>query len=80
MKQRPRRYITDSEMSLIWDRWQKGESLNSIARELGRGHSAVHGAFAKTGGIRPAKRRRSRRALMLSECEEISRCDGQCTA
>jgi hypothetical protein len=24
MKQRPRRYITDSEMGLIWDRWEKG--------------------------------------------------------
>ncbi len=80
MKQRRRRYFTDSELAFAWDRWQKGESLNSIARELGRGHSAVQGAFAKTGGIRPAKRRRSRRALMLSEREEISRCDGQCTA
>ena len=23
MKQRPRRYFTDSEMALVWDRWQK---------------------------------------------------------
>ncbi len=73
MKQRPRRYITDSEMSLIWDRWEKGESLNAIARDLGRYHSAVQGALARTGGIRPTPRRRSRLALSLAEREEISR-------
>ena len=54
MKQRRRRYFTDSELELAWDRWQKGESLNSIARDLDRGHSAVQGAFARSGGIRPA--------------------------
>ena len=53
MKQRPRRYITEPEMALIWDRWEKGESLNAIARDLGRYHSAVQGALARTGGIRP---------------------------
>jgi len=73
MKQRPRRYITDSEMSLIWDRWEKGESVNAIARDLGRYHSAVQGALARTGGIRPVPRWRSRLALSLAEREEISR-------
>ena len=73
MKQRPRRYFTESEMALVWDRWRKGESLNAIARDLDRGHSAVQGALARTGGIRPAKRRRSRFALTLAEREEISR-------
>lgn len=56
-KQRRRRYFSDSELDLAWDRWQKGESLNAIACDLDRDHSAVQGAFAKTGGIRPAKRR-----------------------
>jgi len=73
MKQRPRRYITDSEMALIWDRWEKGDSINAIARDLGRYHSAVQGAMARTGGIRPAPRRRSCLALTLAEREEISR-------
>ncbi len=73
MKQRPRRYITDSEMALIWDRWEKGDSINAIARDLGRYHSAVQGAMARTGGIRPAPRRRSCLALILAEREEISR-------
>ena len=57
----------------MWDRWQKGESLNSIARLLGTSHSAISGVFSKTGGIRPPQRRRSRMALTLAEREEISR-------
>ena len=54
MKQRPRRHITDSEMVLIWDRREKGDHINAIARGLGRYHWAVQGAMARTGGIRPA--------------------------
>ena len=73
MKQRPRRYITGSEMAGIWDRWEKGDSINEIARNLGRHHSVVQGAMARTGGIRPAVRRRSQLALTLAEREEISR-------
>ena len=73
MKQRPRRYFTDSEMAVIWVRWEKGDSINEIARDLGRYHSAVQGAMARTGGIRPASRRRSRLALTVAEREEISR-------
>jgi IS30 family transposase len=57
----------------MWDRWQKGESLNAIARLLGTSHSAVSGVLSKTGGIRPADRQRSRIALTLAEREEISR-------
>ena len=73
MKQRKRRYFTAAEIAVIWDRWEKGESLNAIARDLGRGHSAVQGFLAKTGGIRPAPRTRSQQALSLAEREEISR-------
>ena len=73
MKQRPRIYYTESDTTLMWDRWQKGESLNSIARLFYRHHSAIQGVLARTGGIRPATRRRSRIALTLAEREEISR-------
>ena len=73
MKQRRRRYFTDAELDLAWDRRQKGESIHSIARDLDRGHSAVQGAFARTGGIRPPQRSRSQVALSLAEREEISR-------
>ncbi len=73
MKQRPRIYYTEANKSLMWDRWQKGESLNSIAKLFDRHHSAIQGILSRTGGIRPAQRRRSRRTLTLAEREEISR-------
>ena len=34
MKQRPRIYYTETDKALMWDRWQKGESLNAIARHF----------------------------------------------
>ena len=73
MKCSKRRYFTQSDKALMWDRWQKGESLNSIARHFGRSHSSIQGVLAPTGGIRPPQSRRSRRALTLAEREEISR-------
>ena len=27
-------YYTEKDKALMWDRWQKGESLNAIARSL----------------------------------------------
>ena len=59
MKQRPRIYYTETDKALMWDRWQKGESLHSIARLFDRHHSAIQGVLIRTGGIRPAQRRRS---------------------
>ena len=73
MKQRPRIYYTEEQKALMWDRWQQGESLNAIARLFDRHHSAIQGVLARTGGIRPAPRRRSRLALTSAEREEISR-------
>ena len=73
MKQRPRIYYTEADKALMWDRWQKGESLNSIARHFDRHHSSIQGVLVRSGGIRPPKRRRSRLALTLSERGEISR-------
>jgi len=32
MEPRPRIYYTESQKALMWDRWQKGESLHAIAR------------------------------------------------
>jgi len=73
MKQRPRIYYTEEQKSLMWDRWEKGETLGSIARLFDRHHSAVEGIIAESGGIRPATRHRSSRHLSLAEREEISR-------
>jgi IS30 family transposase len=73
MKQRPRIYYTEADKSLMWDRWQSGESLHSIARLFDRHHPSIQGILARTGGIRPPVRRRSRLALTMTEREEISR-------
>jgi transposase, IS30 family len=73
MKQRPRIYYSEADKALMWDRWRKGESLNAIARLFDRNHSAIQGILARTGGIRPVQRRRSRLALTLTEREAISR-------
>ena len=73
MKYRTRTSYTDSQKSGMWDRWQRGESLSSIGRRFDRASSSIFPHLAVTGGIRPAERTRSRRALSLSEREEISR-------
>ncbi len=73
MKYPTRIYYTETDKAQMWDRWQKGESLNSIARHFGRSHSSIQGILAPTGGIRPPQRCRSQRALTLPEREDISR-------
>jgi len=73
MKQRTRIYYTEADKALMWERWRRGESLNSIARLFDRNHSAIGGILSRSGGIRPRPRRRSVRALALTEREEISR-------
>jgi IS30 family transposase len=73
MKYPKRIYYTEADKALMWDRWQKGETLGSIARHFGRSHSSIQGILSRTGGIRPPARRRSSRSLTLSEREELSR-------
>lgn len=73
MKQRPRIYYTESQKALMWERWQKGESLQQIAQLFDRNHSSVQRILAERGGIRPAPRCRAKVALTLAEREEISR-------
>ena len=73
MKYRTRIYYTETDKALMWDRWQKGESLQSIAQLFNRNHSSIAGVLSRTGGIRPPIRIRSGLALSLSEREEISR-------
>jgi hypothetical protein len=41
MKQRPRIYYSEAQKTLMWDRWQKGDSLHDIARLFDRGHSSI---------------------------------------
>lgn len=73
MKRRPRIHYSAALRSEIWDRWQAGEPMSSIGRRFDRDSSSVFSVISPTGGIRPPDRRRGKRALSLSEREEISR-------
>ena len=73
MKQRRRIYYSASQRAEIWDRWQRGHSLNDIGRLFDRNHSSISGIIERSFGVRPLERRRSRLALTLTEREEISR-------
>ena len=72
MKYRTRIYYTDSQKALMWERWKAGWTLHQIAKLFDRGCGSVGGILARTGGIRPPQRYRSRLALTLAEREEIS--------
>ncbi len=64
---RPRIHYSEGQKALMWERWQKGESLQQIAQLFDRNHSSIQGILAATGGIRPAPRSRSRWALTLAD-------------
>jgi len=73
MKRKPRIYYSNAQKALMWDRWKKGDSLHAIARLFDRSHGSVQRIISRTGGIRPADRKRSAVALTLGEREIISR-------
>ena len=73
MVYRTRIKYTAVQKAEMWDRWQQGESLHSIARLFDRPHTSIRGILAATGGIRPPERQRSRLVLTLAEREAISR-------
>jgi len=73
MKRRTRIYYSDAQKAEIWDRWQSGESMHSIARSFDRFHTSVQSILTANGGFRPRPRTRSVRTLSLSERETLSR-------
>ena len=73
MKYRPRIYYTETQKALMWDRWQKGDSMHAIARLFDRSHSSIRGILLRMGGLPPTPRKRSGLSLRLAEREEISR-------
>ena len=73
MKYRTRTFYTEEQKSLMWDRWEKGESLHTIASLFDRHHPSISRILGLTGGIRPLTRTRSSKALTLTEREDISR-------
>jgi hypothetical protein len=53
MKYRKRIYYTEADKALMWDRWNKGDTLHEIARLFDRHHGSIRGILERTGGIRP---------------------------
>ena len=60
MNYRPRIYYTQAQNALMWDRWHKGDSLETIACVFEQGHSYVQRILQDSGDIRPPQRRRPR--------------------
>lgn len=73
MVHRTRINYTTTQKTEMWDRWQRGETLNTIGRVFDRSSSSIFGQLSPTGGIRPPPRQRAKSALTLREREEISR-------
>jgi hypothetical protein len=48
MKQRPRIYYTESQKALMWEHWNKGESLHQIPELFDRHYSLIHEIFAES--------------------------------
>jgi hypothetical protein len=66
MARRPRSLYTNEIKVEIWNKYQKGESLWSIARSIDRSSSTIYGILSPSGGIRPPERRRSSLSLSLA--------------
>lgn len=73
MTRRTRIKYTKEIKSEIWDRYQQGESLNSIGRAFATRSSSIYGQLVPTGGIRLPEKKRSKLSLTMTEREEISR-------
>ena len=73
MAYRKRIKYSEAQLKEVWDRWQRGETLNAIGRVFERPSSSIFNLLAPTGGIRPQQRKRSSITLTLYEREEISR-------
>jgi hypothetical protein len=68
---RGRRIYTDADKALMWDRWQRGDTLHAIAAGFDRYHSSVANVLAPGGGIRTPERRHSRLALIDTQTNQV---------
>jgi IS30 family transposase len=68
-----KRSFTEHQQNAIWSLWSQGKSLSEIGRQLNKHAGSIFCFLQKSGGIKPVKPIRSKRALTLFEREEISR-------
>ncbi len=65
--------LSEAEKAEIWDGLERGESMRSISRRLGRANASIYEFVAGCAGRRPRAPSQSELRLGLSEREEISR-------
>jgi transposase, IS30 family len=65
--------VTEAQREELWRRYKSGETILGIGRALGQRQTNIHRVLQASGGIAPAQRRRSSRALHFEEREDISR-------
>jgi IS30 family transposase len=65
--------LTPAEVDEVWARWRSGQAVKVLARQMRVNPSTVRDLLHRTGGIRPAPKRRWEVRLSLAEREEISR-------
>jgi IS30 family transposase len=65
--------LSPAEVDEVWRRWRSGQAVRVLAREMRRSPSTVRALILRSGGIRPAGRRRWELRLSFAEREEISR-------
>ena len=65
--------LSPVEVDEVWSRWRSGQAVKVLAREMRVSPSTVRDLLLRTGGIRPAPKRRWEVRLSLAEREEISR-------
>jgi len=56
MMYRGRIYYNAEQKAEMWDRWQRGESLNAISRVFYRPSSSIFNQLLPSRGIRPPPR------------------------
>src|SRR6476620_6275820 len=65
--------LSPAQVDEVWARWRSGQAVKVLAREMRVNPSTVRDLLHRTGGIRPAPKRRWEGRLSLAEREEISR-------
>ena len=65
--------LSPVEVDEVWARWRSGQAVKVLAREMRVSPSTARDLLHRTGGIRPAPKRRWEVRLSLAEREEISR-------
>ncbi len=65
--------FTTEQQDQLWVKWRRGDSLRTIARDLGSSNHSVRRFLLQSGGIRLPSSKRSDWHLSTADREEISR-------